>query len=278
MKMILANTTISFLAVAFASALGCGSGGPTTSMDASTGTDSGSDWTPINGCTPTTEIPGDGIDQDCNGGDLCYRDYDSDGFRSEETVASADLACDGPGEAAADTEFDCDDTDPNRHPGNTEIINDGKDEDCDGLELCYPDVDDDGYPSLAAAFDSALLVRSTDLLCTGSGESNWKDGDTFNGDCCDNDDRAFPGQTMYFTSANACGNYDYNCDLFPSSQWTATTTLGACSWPDNCGTAAGGDTTAPACGATGTWLSSCTGCGATSCCYQSMVAAKQPCR
>jgi Stigma-specific protein, Stig1 len=32
------------------------------------------------------------------------------------------------------------------------------------------------------------------------------------GDCCDSDGSAHPGQTSYFTTADGCGSYDYNCD------------------------------------------------------------------
>ena len=38
-------------------------------------------------------------------------------------------------------------------------------------------------------------------------------GCTYDGDdCCDTDANANPGQTAYFTSTNACGSWDYNCD------------------------------------------------------------------
>jgi hypothetical protein len=32
------------------------------------------------------------------------------------------------------------------------------------------------------------------------------------GDCCDSDANAHPGQASFFTVANKCGSYDYNCD------------------------------------------------------------------
>jgi len=32
------------------------------------------------------------------------------------------------------------------------------------------------------------------------------------GDCCDSDANAFPGQTKYFTAADRCGSWDFNCD------------------------------------------------------------------
>jgi hypothetical protein len=31
-------------------------------------------------------------------------------------------------------------------------------------------------------------------------------------DCCDTDNKAHPGQTSYFTQADACGSFDYNCN------------------------------------------------------------------
>ena len=38
-------------------------------------------------------------------------------------------------------------------------------------------------------------------------------GCTYDGDdCCDTDANAKPGQTSYFTSTNACGSWDYNCN------------------------------------------------------------------
>jgi len=61
------------------------------------------------------DVPYDGIDQDCDGGDLC--DVDGDGFD--------DPLCGGD---------DCDDGAPEVYPGATEQINSSTDEDCDGLE------------------------------------------------------------------------------------------------------------------------------------------------
>jgi len=52
---------------------------------------------------------------------------------------------DGDGWTVADG--DCDDGDPSAHPGGTEVVGDGTDQDCDGYDACYRDADGDGYGS-----------------------------------------------------------------------------------------------------------------------------------
>ncbi|MFM7200698.1 MAG: MopE-related protein [Myxococcota bacterium] len=71
-----------------------------------------------------TEIPYDGVDQDCTGTDLI--DVDQDGY-SGGTGGS-----------------DCNDQDPSLNPGMTEVPYDGIDQDCSGADL--NDLDNDGYP------------------------------------------------------------------------------------------------------------------------------------
>jgi hypothetical protein len=50
------------------------------------------------------------------------------------------------------------------------------------------------------------------------------------GDCCDLDARAYPGQTSYFPTKNACGSYDWNCN--GSVERAPTTPVSA---PPGCG-------------------------------------------
>jgi hypothetical protein len=79
------------------------------------------------------ELPGDGLDSDCDGKELCFLDGDSDGVRLDEasTVESSNASCDGPGEtSAAAPTGDCDDALPTRHPTHPEIC-DGADNNCD---------------------------------------------------------------------------------------------------------------------------------------------------
>ncbi|MBN1337300.1 MAG: putative metal-binding motif-containing protein, partial [Deltaproteobacteria bacterium] len=75
------------------------------------------------------EVVADGVDQDCDGGELCYQDTDWDGYGTSVTVASPDLDCADPGEAQFYT--DCDDGDALVHPGAAEDCN-GRDDDCSG--------------------------------------------------------------------------------------------------------------------------------------------------
>ena len=126
-----------------------------------------------------TEVPYDGIDQDCDGADLTDVDgdgYDWDGVSGgtdcDDTDASInpgatelpdgkDQDCDGTtdegtvyydddGDGYADDGGDCDDTDPDVYPGAVEVCN-GIDDDCDGIidegTPCYDD-DGDGYTEL----------------------------------------------------------------------------------------------------------------------------------
>jgi hypothetical protein len=134
-----------------------------------------------------TEIAGDGVDQDCDGFELCYVDDDGDGYlpAGAATTSSANLACDGAGEADATAPTgDCAPTDGAIHPGAAELVGDGVDQDCDGVESCYVDADNDGVRA------SGGTVASVDSDCDDAGEAPSTDAD---GDCDDAAASVYPG-------------------------------------------------------------------------------------
>ena len=128
------------------------------------------------------EIPGDGIDQDCDGYDIgvaCFEDGDGDTFGSTTIITSPDNDCDDAGESDLDT--DCDDSDATIFPGATETVGDGVDQDCNGWDdvQCFVDGDGDGVG------DGQLISHDGD--CTDTGEA------ITDGDCDDGDPAIYPG-------------------------------------------------------------------------------------
>ncbi|GDX82115.1 hypothetical protein LBMAG42_39260 [Deltaproteobacteria bacterium] len=146
------------------------------------------------------ETAGDGIDADCDGGDLCFADVDGDGYRSTTTVVSSGLSCTGPGEATAAVALDCDDGDAGAYPGALEIVGDAVDSDCDGSEVCYADLDDDAYRP-----DDGSTVASADSDCDDAGEALLS---ALAGDCDDADTAYNPGAA----EGDCADPNDYNCD------------------------------------------------------------------
>jgi hypothetical protein len=102
------------------------------------------------------DVPGDGIDQDCVGGDA-LPDRDGDGYR---------------------TDRDCDDSVATTHPGTGEIAGNGTDENCDGVaasaEMGATVRNDWAYTTRTTRVN-ILLVRnapastSVELRCRGRG-------------------------------------------------------------------------------------------------------------
>lgn len=89
-----------------------------------------------------TEIPGDGISQDCDNTEDCFQDLDGDGFGSSVVIRSNDLDCQDAGEATNSN--DCDDDSADVAPTIEEIPYDGLDNDCDSSTL-DDDLDQDGF-------------------------------------------------------------------------------------------------------------------------------------
>ena len=92
-----------------------------------------------------TDMPDDGVDQDCDGAQatLCFYDGDQDGYGGAEVVIATGGDC---GEIGATATFeDCNDDDAAINPGAEESCGNGDDKDCDGSEA-EVDVDPDCWP------------------------------------------------------------------------------------------------------------------------------------
>jgi hypothetical protein len=182
------------------------------------------------------EQPGDGVDQDCDAGELCYEDGDGDGYGTSVTVSSVDLDCSDSGESGVSS--DCDDGDADISPGADEHC-DGADHDCDGLvyedssvdaATWYQDMDGDGYgrPSVS----TTACAQPTGYVAADVGE-----------DCDDSRAASNPSASEY------CNGYDDDCDgttdeddALDASTWyadsdgdgygTVSSTQAACTQPD----------------------------------------------
>ncbi len=156
------------------------------------------------------EVCGDGIDQDCDGGDtLCdddggggdggtgatyFLDADGDGYGdpNNSIVAATQPA------GYVTNNSDCDDTNATAYPGGVEVCGDGIDQDCDGEDVpCvmvtyYRDSDGDGYG------DPDVTIENY------SPPAGYVTGNT---DCNDSDASVYPG------AAETCGDgIDQDCD------------------------------------------------------------------
>ena len=146
------------------------------------------------------ELTGDGIDQNCDGRELCFVDGDNDGFRTIFSISSIDADCADSGEAlVAAPATDCNDANRLIRPGATELVGDGVDQDCDGGELCFIDADADGYRLLTT-------VSSPDAACDGLGEAR---STAPTGDCDDTNLSIRPG------AVELCNGEDDDCDGTP---------------------------------------------------------------
>ena len=133
-----------------------------------------------------TEIPNDGIDQDCDGTD--FVDVDGDG--SDATV-------------------DCDDNDASIYPGATEIPSDGIDQDCNGSD--FVDVDGDGSDATVDCDDNdaSIYPGATEVFGDGIDQN------------CDGLTAGFDGTESYFyTAVGQSSPGVVPCELY----WTTSST------------------------------------------------------
>jgi hypothetical protein len=142
------------------------------------------------------ELAANGVDENCDGVDACWRDADGDGFGSATVVAGDDLDCTNGGPFAGAT-GDCRDSGAGAaqsYPGAPEVAGDGFDQDCDGVDHCYRDRDLDTYgvspaqPGPATGCATAgWAVRAGDCRDTGAGAAQVAPGAAERCDGIDND-------------------------------------------------------------------------------------------
>jgi hypothetical protein len=110
---------------------------------------------------------------------IWYLDTDGDGWGVDTETTSS---CTAPSGYVALPD-DCEPDDPTKHPGAAEGIDDGIDQNCDGVEDCWTDLDEDGYRGIDG-------VSSTTMLCDFEGVV---EASLVGGDCKDTDADIYPG-------------------------------------------------------------------------------------
>lgn len=146
--------------------------------------------------TGASEILADGVDQDCDSVDSCYRDADKDGYGSTTIVDALTLTCTKASSESANSD-DCDDTTSSRSPAATETVGDSVDQDCDGVDDCYVDSDGDGYGTTS-------VITGDGLVCsTALGEAK------VSTDCDDASAADYPGATEIVDNGD-----DDDCNTF----------------------------------------------------------------
>jgi hypothetical protein len=108
-----------------------------------------------------------------------------------------------------------------------------------------PDAEDGPVPTEDAAPEAGSP-------CDQDGDGHLAIGVACGGDdCCDHDAKVHPGQAAYFTTAGACGGFDYDCNGKESPEYGAA----SCAWSTFSCSGDGFAAPVPACGLVGTFTS-----------------------
>ena len=133
---------------------------------------------------------------------------------AERRIISADEDIDGDGWSPPE---DCDEGNPDIHPGAVEIPDNGVDENCDGsdAQTCYADADGDGYG------DPYISFYSVDADCDDPGEA-------YSGtDCDDSNDSIHPGAAEEPDDGidSDCDGSDGTITAIENASWSAIKAL-----------------------------------------------------
>jgi hypothetical protein len=147
------------------------------------------------------EIPGDNIDQNCDGFDTVTWNLDSDSDGFGDPAIALDASAQPKGYVLNNT--DCDDSRANIHPGATEIPGDMIDQDCDTKDSLewFADTDADGFGDI-----SAVAIVNT--------KASFKGYSLTNDDCDDTNKRIHPG-----ASEISVDGIDQDCNGIDSLNW-----------------------------------------------------------
>jgi hypothetical protein len=135
----------------------------------------------------------------------------------------------------------------------------------------------DGANETASVTDAYVFEAAPDaLVCDQDGDGYLAATSPCNGtDCCDRDSNAHPNETGFFTTADGCGSFDYNCDGVPEPEYPVNITCGGTGLT-GC-TGGSGFTGQPQCGEMGPY-GTCEGSGALKCTVQQITMQTQGCR
>jgi large repetitive protein len=147
-----------------------------------------------NDCDTLVDDADVGVDAE-NTGTEYFMDSDQDGYGK-----NSKWLCALPSESTyVVASGDCNDEEAAVNPAAEEHPADGIDSNCDDLDLCYLDVDDDGIGGTGTAL-------SGDLTCTETDQQTGFPLSSDSHDCDDSKSDVFPG------ASEVCDGYDNNCD------------------------------------------------------------------